>query len=108
MSFKDNTYYEGEWRAGKPQGYGKMAYSDGSTYTGQFYDDKRHGLGVYVCADSTVYAGNWSKGLQHGVSLKLTATEKTTRTFERCVLRLDPAILAQRVYLVCRPLLLMH
>ena len=93
MNFADSTYYEGEWKAGKPQGCGKEGYPDGSMYTGQFQGDKRHGLGVYVFADKTVYAGNWSKGLQHGVGLKMTATEKTVCTFETCVLLFDLALL---------------
>jgi hypothetical protein len=83
MLFVDNTSYEGEWKAGTPQGHGKEIYPDGSTYTGQFQNDTRHGLGVYAFADKSVYAGNWRDGVQDGLGLKILGNVTTVCTFEK-------------------------
>ena len=40
------AYYEGEWKLGKPHGFGRLVYDDGSLYEGCF----RHG--VADCKDA--------------------------------------------------------
>ena len=85
MRFTDGTCYEGQWKAGKPEGHGKETYPDGSIYTGQFKGDKRHGLGIYAFPDDSVYAGNWCDGLQHGLGLKILKEDKTLCTFDTYV-----------------------
>ena len=37
--FKDNSIYEGQWRLGKREGFGKMQWQDGSTYEGEWRND---------------------------------------------------------------------
>ena len=42
------SYYEGEWKADKTKGKGKMIWTgDCETYEGEFKDNKRHGKGKY-------------------------------------------------------------
>ena len=85
MRLTDGTCYEGQWKAGRPEGHGKETYPDESSYTGQFHGDKRHGLGIYVFPDDSVYAGNWCDGLQDGLGLKILKQDKTLCIFEKCV-----------------------
>ena len=44
MTYKDTTYYTGEWKRGKKQGEGTLKLGDGSLYTGRFEADNPHGL----------------------------------------------------------------
>lgn len=56
----DWTKYEGEFRAGKIEGHGKMLFKDGTIYVGAFRNDKQHGKGRMTGRDGTVKAGTWT------------------------------------------------
>ena len=45
---RDRNVYEGEWKDGKGNGYGKMTYLDGSVYDGEWMDGKENGLGYII------------------------------------------------------------
>jgi hypothetical protein len=62
MHFTDATCYEGDWKAGKPDGFGKETYPDGSSYTGRFQHDLRQGAGTYTAGDKVEYPGFWRDG----------------------------------------------
>jgi hypothetical protein len=44
-----------------------LTWRDGSYYEGEFRNDRKHGKGVLVLTDSTKYEGSWSFGKLHGL-----------------------------------------
>ncbi|GHU28906.1 hypothetical protein FACS1894152_7020 [Bacilli bacterium] len=51
--------YEGEWKKGKPDGYGKITYLDGNSYAGEWQNGKESGLGVGIFPNGEQYEGEW-------------------------------------------------
>lgn len=52
------AYYEGDWKNGRPHGFGRIIYDDGSLYEGCFRDgiaECRQAL--FIKDDSTFYRG---------------------------------------------------
>ena len=58
--------YEGDMKAGKQHGIGKLKRSDGARYEGQWRDGHRHGRGTYKWAAGHRYEGAWSDDRPHG------------------------------------------
>ena len=54
--------YEGAFKFGKRNGYGKMICADGETYEGEYKEGKRHGRGKCVLPDGTVQDGYFENG----------------------------------------------
>ncbi len=53
--------YEGEWRDGKPNGFGVQTFASGEKYTGTWKDGKYEGQGTIAAANGTVISqGTWS------------------------------------------------
>ena len=53
--------YEGEWRDGKPSGFGVQTFASGEKYTGTWKDGKYEGQGTIAAANGTVISqGIWS------------------------------------------------
>ena len=53
--------YEGEWRDGKPSGFGVQTFASGEKYTGTWKDGKYEGQGTIAAANGTVISqGTWS------------------------------------------------
>ncbi len=65
--FKDGGIYEGEFKYGKPHGYGKMTWPGGDVYEGDFQKGLRHGEGVQTYADGSIYSGNFRLGFMDGI-----------------------------------------
>lgn len=63
---ENNTYYIGDWKRGKQEGYGLCWYPDGSFYSGEFSKGVRHGSGMFVRTDGNRYEGEWKDGAKHG------------------------------------------
>jgi len=57
--------YEGEFKFGKREGWGRF-YIKGERYEGEWVDDRKHGYGVYTWDDGDRYEGNWVAGRQEG------------------------------------------
>ena len=67
--------YEGAFKFGKRDGYGKMICADGETYEGEYKEGKRHGKGRCVLPDGTVQDGYFENGDFLGnTPPKITAT----------------------------------
>ncbi|XP_073759583.1 MORN repeat-containing protein 1 isoform X3 [Callorhinus ursinus] len=68
--------YEGEWKAGKKHGQGKLLFKDGSYYEGQFVDGEITGEGCRLWAssghghlvdrDGQAYWGSFHENKRHG------------------------------------------
>ncbi|KAM8927650.1 MORN repeat-containing protein 1 [Pelodytes ibericus] len=64
-----NSYfrYEGEWKAGKKHGLGKLLLKDGSYYEGEFVDGEITGNGSqYWASSGNKYSGEFQNGEIHG------------------------------------------
>lgn len=60
-TWKDGSFYVGEFVNGLRHGYGVWRSSEvgGDTYEGNYKDDKKSGRGKYTWANGTVYIGNF-------------------------------------------------
>lgn len=54
--------YEGEVKAGKPEGNGVYRFANGDVYEGQFRNGTRHGTGLYRWANGCSYEGAFVRG----------------------------------------------
>lgn len=52
--------YHGEFKDGKPNGYGEMRYASGASHRGLWVDGEREGSGVFVDADGVKFDGAWT------------------------------------------------
>lgn len=69
--YLDGDTYVGNWKEGKPNGYGIYLWSDGNAfYQGQFLDGKWHGYGVIFKKGYSKYIGQWVKGKEDGQGIK--------------------------------------
>lgn len=65
--------YTGEFRNGKPNVSGTLAYGNGDQYVGGFRDGVPSGQGVLTSADGSKYVGDWQNGKQHGMGTQTLA-----------------------------------
>jgi radial spoke head protein 1 len=65
-SYGNGDKYEGEYRENEKHGIGKMTYNEKGTYHGYFESGARHGEGVFMYPNSDVYSGWWRNGTKHG------------------------------------------
>lgn len=68
-TWTDGRLYEGEFKAGKFWGRGRMVWHAQKgvlVYDGEYRDDVKHGTGRFLWADGRSYDGEWSMGKRHG------------------------------------------
>ena len=58
--------YEGTFKSGMQQGFGRMIAAGGDVYEGQYRDGKRDGRGTYVSATGERYEGAWKDNKREG------------------------------------------
>jgi hypothetical protein len=73
LRFTDGTVYEGEFMAGVRSGQGTQHYYNGDVYKGQWADDQMNGQGEYRWANGATYQGNYVAGLMHGQGVVVLA-----------------------------------
>jgi hypothetical protein len=61
-TYRDGSYYEGEFLNGLPQGDGICYYSNGDRYEGGWENNAPEGEGVMYFASGTVYGAIWNAG----------------------------------------------
>ena len=62
-----NIIYEGYFKNGKPNGYGKCFYENGNYYIGEFLDGVRHGKGIIYYQNGKIkYEGNFINDICEG------------------------------------------
>ena len=66
IEFDNGSFYQGEFRDGKFDGYGRMTYSGGAVYEGQWKNGNYHGQGMLRLSENAVrqmnggdYMGQW-------------------------------------------------
>lgn len=57
--------YEGGFRNGKKNGFGRMTYRDGTVYEGEFKDNAIDGKGKYT-TKAHQWEGTWKEGYLEG------------------------------------------
>lgn len=62
----ENYQYEGHYKSGNRDGFGKAIYTFGDTYEGEWLDNKQNGYGVYTWKNGDVYKGYWVNGYEEG------------------------------------------
>ncbi|ESW34790.1 hypothetical protein PHAVU_001G181400 [Phaseolus vulgaris] len=67
----DGCVYEGEWRRGTRNGYGKIRWPSGAEYEGDFSGGYIHGTGRYIRSDKLTYKGRWRLNLKHGLGYEV-------------------------------------
>jgi hypothetical protein len=61
---------EGEWKNGKPHGYGTYSFSSGSRYVGEFKQGRFDGKGRIRYVNNEVYVGEFKQSQYHGYGIK--------------------------------------
>lgn len=64
-TWSGGSYYEGEWKDGKPEGLGTKVWGENEFYEGEWKNGKMH-FGVYKWPDGAYYEGQWREGLHEG------------------------------------------
>ena len=66
IDFKDSTVYEGEWKDGKEEGYGRKIYGGANKkfdyYLGFWQKGKHHGYGLMLNKNGKIDEGSWVNG----------------------------------------------
>jgi hypothetical protein len=65
--------YTGEFKYGKPNGFGKLVYDNGDQYEGSLVNDMLHGKGKYLYANGDRYQGEFQNDLPHGHGVYILA-----------------------------------
>jgi hypothetical protein len=64
--YTNGNKYQGNFKDGKRNGYGKFIWATGSKYKGQWVNNKRQGKGEEILADGTSYVGDFNNDQKHG------------------------------------------
>lgn len=64
--YPNGDYYEGEWKKGQPDGFGKMIYANGNVYEGNWENGLPNGEGKMTYKGGGIYEGNWYLGIISG------------------------------------------
>jgi hypothetical protein len=77
MSFKDGSYYEGNWKDGKRNGKGKYMYPSLNWYEGDWLNNKREGKGTMNWIKiNEKYCGEWKEDIQNGFGTHIWLEER--------------------------------
>ncbi|XP_073504104.1 radial spoke head 10 homolog B isoform X2 [Phyllobates terribilis] len=61
------SWYEGEWRGNRKEGWGVQRFPSGNIYEGQWKNNKFHGEGrMRWLSSNEEYMGQWENGIQNG------------------------------------------
>ena len=58
--------YEGEWKKGKPHGFGKQIDEKDTKYIGNFVAGEKTGSATIISKEGIEYRGEVLKGIKHG------------------------------------------
>lgn len=67
LTHEDGAVYRGEQNAeGQKHGVGRYTWKDGSFYDGEWKNGERDGVGMYTYPSGGVYEGEWKDSKPHG------------------------------------------
>lgn len=69
--WSDGCVYDGEWRRGMRNGFGKIQWPSGVMYEGEFSGGYIHGTGTYIGPENLTYKGRWRFNLKHGLGYQV-------------------------------------
>jgi hypothetical protein len=79
-NFKNGDNYRGNFKDGRPCGYGTLKYSQSilgsngeyeeATYEGMWKSGKREGQGIMTWADGAIYTGTWKNDMRYNGEMK--------------------------------------
>lgn len=69
--WSDGCVYDGEWRRGMRNGFGKIQWPSGVLYEGEFSGGYIHGTGSYNGPECPTYKGRWRFNLKHGLGYQV-------------------------------------
>lgn len=58
--------YEGNWKDGQLNGFGKCIKANNSVYEGEYLNGEKDGNGIITWANGNKYEGGWKDGNKHG------------------------------------------
>ena len=61
--------YEGNFKNGIKEGYGRMIYKNGDLFDGNWKNDIKEGDGRLIYNNKDIYDGNWVKGKKEGFGI---------------------------------------
>ena len=64
--WENGDFYEGMWKAGKPDGNGTFYFENGDNYVGRFAEGLKNGQGKYTWKNGNTYDGSWAKDKMNG------------------------------------------
>ena len=67
---ENGDIYEGNFRDGKCNGYGKMIYSNHEIYQGNFVNGQKEGMGKQEYPNNGYYNGEWKNNQFHGHGIR--------------------------------------
>ena len=66
LNFDEECVYEGSYRNGKRDGYGKFSMINGDIYEGEFRNDCYNGKGIYKWNNGLIYVGKFKDNRKEG------------------------------------------
>ncbi|CAD8097561.1 unnamed protein product [Paramecium sonneborni] len=62
----NGAYYEGQWKNGQANGFGKYILTDTSSYVGEWVNNKANGFGTFQLTDGEYFRGFWIENIVEG------------------------------------------
>lgn len=81
-SSSPNSYYDGDWKNGMPNGYGVKFWPDQGTYIGSWENGDQHGEGIFIFLNGDTLRGLWFQG--YCKDLAVLKTGKDASYFKSC------------------------
>ena len=73
LVYMDGSVYEGSFRSGRKNGFGKFTDGKGTVYSGKFVGDKRNGKGTEITAAGLKYVGGWQDDEKSGYGVSTSS-----------------------------------
>ena len=69
LNFDEESVYEGFYRNGKRDGFGKFSMTNGDIYEGEFRNDYYNGKGIYKWQNGLIYQGKFKDNKKEGFGI---------------------------------------
>ena len=72
MQYANGSVYEGQWRNGVREGFGRLIHVTGDMYEGDWRGDKANGYGVFSNLQGYQFEGQWRDDCQDGLECRMS------------------------------------